>query len=225
MDNEVFERYVRALLQPIRYWVRFIGVRRLVAGTAGALCFIVGAWFVLRPTPTSVDVVLPHATTVSVSITTGSQVVVHVTGAVKRPGVYTISASSRIIDALNAAGGALASADLERINLAQTVSDAEQIHVPHRWSRAPRATVAPRLRPRPRQVPSVSAPAEQKLVNINTATATQLETLTGVGPSLAKSIITYRSQKGPFAKVDDLLNVPGIGPSKLAAMRSQVTVT
>lgn len=171
---------------------------------------------------------LPRATVVGSTVAAGSgvaqeEVVVHVTGAVKRPGVYRVGARSRIVDALHAAGGAAASADLERINLAQTVADGEQIHIPRRSSSSPRATVAPRLRPRPRT--TVTTQPVSRLVNINTATAAQLETLTGVGPSLAKSIVTYRSQKGPFAKVDDLLNVPGIGPSKLAAMRNEVTVT
>jgi competence protein ComEA len=67
-------------------------------------------------------------------------------------------------------------------------------------------------------------PQESKVVNINTATATQLETLTGVGPATARAIISYRTSKGLFAKVEDLLNVPGIGPAKLAAMRSEISV-
>ena len=202
-----------------------MGLRRLMAGACGVVCCAGVAWFVMRPTPTPVDVVLPMASVSSAAPPVVSDVVVHVTGAVKRPGVYTIPSSSRIIDALTAAGGAVASADLERINLAQTIADAEQIHVPHRTWSGSRATVAPRLRPRPQSSPTTTAVAAHRLVNINTATSAQLETLTGVGPSLAKSIITYRSQKGPFTKVDDLLNVPGIGPSKLAAMRNEATVT
>jgi competence protein ComEA len=65
---------------------------------------------------------------------------------------------------------------------------------------------------------------ESKVVNINTATATQLETLTGVGPATARAIISYRTSKGLFTKVEDLLNVPGIGPAKLAAMRNEISV-
>ncbi len=224
MNSETLDRVINA----IRYRIAFVGVRRLVAGAIGTVVCVAVAWFVLRPTPTPVELVLPRATVSPASQPVGThtdttQVVVHVTGAVVRPGVYSIPASSRIVDALEAAGGAIAGADLERINLAQTVTDAEQIHIPRRASSRPRATVAPRLRPRPS--PTVTTVAVRKLVNINTATAAQLETLTGVGPSLAKSIITHRSQKGPFTRVDDLLNVPGIGPSKLSAMRDEVTVT
>lgn len=221
MTNDAIERLIRLA----RYWVAFVGVRRIAGGVVGVACCAGVAWFVLRPTPTPVDLVMPRATVAVSTPTVGSEVVVHVTGAVRRPGVYTVPASSRIIDALDAAGGASASADLERINLAQTVTDAEQIHIPRRLASAPRATVAPRLRPRPRTTSPTTTVAARRLVNINTATAAQLESLTGVGPALAKSIVTFRSQKGPFAKVDDLLNVPGIGPSKLSAMRDEVTVT
>ena len=221
MSSDVIERIIRLA----RYWVAFVGVRRIVAGIVGVVCCAGVAWFVLRPTPTPVDLVLPRATVVSPPPTVESNVVVHVTGAVRRPGVYTVPASSRIVDALDAAGGATESADLERINLAQTVTDAEQIHIPRRLPSAPRATVAPRLRPRPQASTVGTTVAGRRTVNINTASAAQLEALTGVGPALAKSIVTHRSQKGPFARVDDLLNVPGIGPSKLAAMRDEVTVT
>ena len=220
MDNDAFGR----VTETVRYWVAFVGARRLVAGALAAVCCAGAAWFVVRPTPTPVDMVLPRATVVATTVKSRSEVVVHVTGAVKRPGVYTVAASSRVVDALDAAGGPTASADLERINLAQTVADAEQVHIPRRSSRVPRATVAPRLRPHPRPSPTATTVATQRLVNINSATAVQLETLTGVGPALAKSIVTHRAQKGPFTKVDDLLNVPGIGPSKLAAMRNEVTV-
>lgn len=221
MNSDFSDRIIRA----VRYRIAFVGPRRLVAGACGVVCCAVVAWFVLRPTPTPVDLVLPRATVSSVAVPVRPNVVVHVTGAVKRPGVYTIPSSSRIVDALEAAGGATSFADLERINLAQTVADAEQIHVPRRASSSPRATVAPRLRPRPTASSTGTTVAGRGLVNINTASAQQLESLTGVGPALAKSIVAYRTQKGPFTKVDDLLNVPGIGPSKLAAMRNEATVT
>jgi competence protein ComEA len=75
-------------------------------------------------------------------------------------------------------------------------------------------------------LPNVGVPniTTSPLINLNSATSDQLDTLPGVGPSTAKAIISYRNRKGPFVKVEDLLNVPGIGPSKVAALREQVTV-
>jgi competence protein ComEA len=170
-----------------------------------------------------------------------STVKVHVTGAVLHPGVYELSSRARVVDAVAAAGGAATTADLQRINLAQTIIDAEQVFVPSRSQRTSSPTVAPRLRPSRTSLPPVTAPGASPPVvpsattivgsnsasgriNINTATAEQLDTLPGVGPSTAKAIITYRTQKGSFKKTSDLLNVPGIGPAKYDAMKGQVTV-
>jgi competence protein ComEA len=148
-----------------------------------------------------------------------------------------VSSSARIVDAVKAAGGATSRADLERINLAQTIVDTEQVFVPFRSSRTTKVTVAPRLRPSrttvpvsvptiPGAMPAIGVPntTMTPLINLNSATSDQLDTLPGVGPSTAKAIISYRNRKGPFGKVEDLLNVPGIGPSKVAALRDQVTV-
>ena len=109
--------------------------------------------------------------------------------------------------------------------------------MPFRSSRSTKVTVAPRLRPSrttvpasvpavPGAVPIIGAPITtlSPLINLNSATSDQLDTLPGVGPSTAKAIISYRTRKGPFGKVEDLLNVPGIGPAKVGAIRDQVTV-
>lgn len=221
MSSDIIERVLRFC----RYWVDFVGPRRLFAAVGTAALCAAGAWFVLKPTPVPVEFVAPRATVPTSASVVTTQVKVHVTGAVRTPGVYEVPSQSRIVDVLALAGGATSGADLERINLAQTVVDAEQIHIPRRTPAAPRVTVAPRLRPRARPSSTVTTTGSPSTVNINTATPAQLESLTGVGPSLAKAIVTHRTQKGPFTKVDDLLNVPGIGPSKLAAMRNEVTVS
>jgi competence protein ComEA len=186
--------------------------------------------------------VVPHASGVGIvaplsTLPTPLTVRIHVAGAVVRPGVYTVSSSARVVDAVTAAGGATSRADLERINLAQTIVDTEQVFVPFRSSRTTKITVAPRLRPSrttvpvsvptiPGATPAMGVPntSVTPLINLNSATSEQLDTLPGVGPSTAKAIISYRNRKGPFGKVEDLLNVPGIGPSKVAAIRDQVTV-
>lgn len=220
----------------LEHWIRFVGVRRVVVGTVlGFSVLMVCAWMFLPAPPapeSSIPLVSPPS---SMSGTTIPPAVVrvHVAGAVKKPGVYRLRSTDRVVDAVTAAGGASASADLDAINLAQTILDTEQIYVPRRATHRVKKAPAPRLRPvratsttvssADSQVPQGNAtPAPSSKVNINTATATQLDALPGVGPSTAKAIIAYRQSKGPFTKVEDLLNVPGIGPSKLDAMRGMI---
>ena len=217
---------IRQFISTVRHWVAFVGGRRLAGSVVGTLIAVGVGWFIFRPSPTPVELSLPSITT-SVVAASGGDVHVHVVGAVKKPGVYTLPPSSRVVDAVAAAGGSLGSADLEGINMAQTLMDSEQVLIPARRVSRPSVTVAPRLRPRPRAT-STTAPTNaqtSRTININTATAAQLETLTGVGPATAKAIISYRTTKGFFTKVEDLLNVPGIGPSKLAAMREEISLS
>ena len=226
----------------VTYWVSFIGVTRLIIGLLATIIASAGIWLLVRPSAPLVESVVPHASGVGIvaplsTLPTPLTVRIHVAGAVFRPGVYTVSSSARVVDAVKAAGGATSRADLERINLAQTIVDTEQVFVPFRSSRTTKITVAPRLRPSrttnpvsvptfPGALPIVGMPTTTAtpLINLNSATSDQLDTLPGVGPSTAKAIISYRNRKGPFGKVEDLLNVPGIGPSKVAAIRDQVTV-
>jgi len=224
------------------YWVSFIGLTRLVIGLVTTIVASAGIWLLVRPSAPLVESVVPHASGVGIveplsTVPTPLTVRVHVAGAVVHPGVYTVSSSARVVDAVKAAGGATSRADLERINLAQTIVDTEQVFVPFRSTRTTKITVAPRLRPSrttvpvsvptiPGALPIIGVPTTTvtPLINLNSATSDQLDTLPGVGPSTAKAIISYRNRKGPFRKVEDLLNVPGIGPSKVAAIRDQVTV-
>jgi competence protein ComEA len=216
---------LRKFLATVKHWVAFLGPRRLIGSVAGVAVAVGLGWFVVKPSPTPIEFSLPSITT-AVLPSTDSEIHVHVVGAVKRPGVYSMPALSRVVDAVRAAGGSLPTANLEGINMAQTLMDAEQVFIPLRRTVMPRSTVAPRHRPRPRVTSTTISQGmqESKVVNINTATATQLETLTGVGPATARAIISYRTSKGVFTKVEDLLNVPGIGPAKLAAMRNEISV-
>ena len=224
------------------YWVSFIGLTRLVIGMVTTIVACAGIWLLVRPSAPLVESVVPHASGVGIvaplsTLPTPLTVRIHVAGAVVRPGVYTVSSSARVVDAVKAAGGPTSRADLERINLAQTIVDTEQVFVPFRSTRTTKITVAPRLRPSrttipvsvptiPSALPIIGVPTTSvtPLINLNSATSDQLDTLPGVGPSTAKAIISYRNRKGPFRKVEDLLSVPGIGPSKVAALRDQVTV-
>jgi competence protein ComEA len=136
---------------------------------------------------------------------------VHVAGAVERPGVYRLRDGERIQDAVRRAGGARRGADLNGINLAAKVADGQQVVVPRRGAAGAPAGAS-----------SGSAGAPAQPVSLNTATAEQLDTLDGVGPATAQKILDWRSQHGGFRSIDDLGEVPGIGPKKLAALRTKV---
>lgn len=150
-----------------------------------------------------------------------SGVVVHVCGSVRRPGVYELATGARVEDAVDAAGGALAGAVLESLNLARVVADGEQIAVPDEDDPAPGTggtggTGAPGG--------AVGAPAAAQPVDINSADAAMLDTLPGVGPSTAAKIIADREANGPFASVEDLGRVSGIGPKRLEQLQGLVCV-
>jgi competence protein ComEA len=135
------------------------------------------------------------------------RLVVHVVGAVRRPGLYRLPDRSRIADAVARAGGATRRADLSAVNLAAPVSDGVQVVVPVRAASAPAggAAAAP------------AAPAGP--VHLNTATLEQLDALPGVGPVTAQKILDYREQHGAFSSIDELDAIPGIGPARLEQLR------
>lgn len=145
---------------------------------------------------------------------------VYLTGAVEMPGVYSLPPGSRVSDVLDAAGGITDLADLSSLNLAQVLSDGQHLHVPERI--IPPQTSATEAPARSIVVPSVlSTPG---LINVNTADQAELESLPEIGPHLAGEIIAYREANGPFETIDELLDVPGIGPATLEAIRALVTV-
>jgi competence protein ComEA len=145
-------------------------------------------------------------------------VFVHVAGRVRHAGVYELHQGDRVIDAIRVAGGARKDADLRSINLAALVTDGQQIIV---WKKGPGGTVVTSGGGGGSASGSGSA---SQLVNVNTATLDQLESLPGIGPALGQRILDYREQHGPFASVDDLVNVSGIGEKRLEDLRPLVTV-
>lgn len=150
---------------------------------------------------------------------------VHVAGRVRHPGVYAFHEGDRVIDAIRRAGGARSQADLRSINLASLLTDGEQIVVARRNSGA--------------QVPGASGTStgsgsdsgaggagggSTQLVDLNTATLDELEALPGIGPVLGQRIVDYRDQHGPFAAIEDLMNVSGIGDVRFADLKPYITV-
>ena len=136
-----------------------------------------------------------------------------------RPGVVELPTGARIVDAIDAAGGPKLRADLDRLNLAAVIGDGERIYVAL-VGEPPNAGTMTVGRPSP----SVSANPDDAIVNLNTADAAQLETLPGIGPTLAAAIIAERDRRGGFTSVDDLRAVHGIGPGRFAELQPQVTV-
>lgn len=145
---------------------------------------------------------------------------VHVVGAVSEPGLVTVPDGARVADALQAAGGATGKADLTALNLARTVVDGEQLYVPQPGEQVPGAG-APAAGG---QTAPDGAPAAGGAVDINTADTVALEALPGVGPSIAQAIVEWREANGPFASVDELEDVPGIGPATLDEIRDSARV-
>jgi len=156
-------------------------------------------------------------------------VIVHVLGAVARPGIVEVNVGDRVIDAIAAAGGTTDAADVARINLARELVDGEQLYVPAVGEEPP-AGAGPGSGPGGAGVGAGAGAAgaggsgAAGLVNLNTADAAALETLPGVGPALATRILAWRDENGPFRAVDELLAVAGIGEKTLAGFRDLVTV-
>jgi competence protein ComEA len=225
--------------RPLIDFIHWIGFSRILASAFGVVVMVVGVWWVVRVPPPPPEASIPFATTsvasnaiatntdASSAISSSANITVYVSGEVVKPGVYVLLATARVIDALQAAGGATNQADLVVVNLAAPLVDAAQVFIP-RMGSTPRVTL-----PRPHagiNLPIAGAGAvggatsTAGIVDINSATISDLDALPGVGPSTAQAIIDYRVANGPYASVDDLLNVRGIGPSKLAAMRARVRV-
>ncbi len=184
------------------FWAALLGV------LAGLALAGLGWWTLARPTAVPLTLLPPP---------TPEPWLVQVDGAVQQPGLYRVAPGARVADAITAAGGLAPDADTARLNLAARLEDGARVWVPRQGATPP---------PEPtRPVPGGSSPTTPAhRVNLNTATAAELEALPGIGPALAQRIIEYRTQHGPFASVDDLLAVSGIGPAKLEQLRPYVTV-
>lgn len=147
-------------------------------------------------------------------VPTEKPIIVHITGAVPRPGVYALPKHARVQDVISAAGGFLAEAQKEGINLARLLEDGEQLDIPYAEGFSPVIPTA---------IPVVVQPSTD-LININTASTFELDTLPGIGPTTAQKIIDYRTQNGPFLTIEDIINVSGIGPATYDRIKDLITV-
>lgn len=215
-------------------WMQSVRQSPWWAAGAGAVAVVVigaVAWAAFRPGahPPPIELELPRAdrpanspsadparVTAAPTDPPGGAVVVHVAGAVTSPGLYRLGADARVADALDAAGGPAADAELDAVNLAAKVTDGERIYVPRKGEPSPAVVTGGGA--------AGAGGATVGPLDLNTATAEQLDALPGVGPATAEAILAYRQEKGRFRSVDELLEVRGIGEAKLASLRSKVTV-
>jgi competence protein ComEA len=160
-----------------------------------------------RPQPVQITINPPVPTATPEPTATPGPITVYITGAVQQPQTtLDLPAGSRVEDAIQAAGGLLETADLDRVNLAQILRDGDQVHVPALTS----------------ETVILPTPNRPTLVSVNQASAAELQTLPGIGPALAERIIAHREQNGPFASLEDLDAVSGVGPALLTQLEGLI---
>ena len=199
------------IIEDLQYWwqdLTFSSTQKRSLLVIAGIALVVSGAYVLRPTSANEIQEVPMLETQAIS----TQITVDVAGAVASPGVYSLAANSRVVDAITAAGQILKGADTSDLNLARIMKDGEQIYV------YPKATSFTR------SGSTRVATVRRGPLAINRATAKELEALDGIGPVLAARIVTYRSANGPFATVEDLLKVSGIGAAKFAQFKEKVRV-
>jgi competence protein ComEA len=199
------------IIEDLQYWwqdLTFSSTQKRSLLVIAGIALVVSGAYVLRPTSANEIQEVPMLETQAIS----TQITVDVAGAVASPGVYSLAANSRVVDAITAAGQILKGADTSDLNLARIMKDGEQIYV------YPKATSFTR------SGTTRATTVRRGPLAINRATAKELEALDGIGPVLAARIVTYRSANGPFATVEDLLKVSGIGAAKFAQFKEKVRV-
>ena len=199
---------LRTAFESLSQWwfdLHFSHNQKRALGLVAAIVLVLSVFIVIRGNTQS------SAAPEIVPITLAEpEIFVDVTGAVNKPGVYTLTGKSRVIDAIKAAGDSAPGADLSTINLARVLNDGEQIYVDSLVMNSSGQRVSKK---------TPSGP-----ININRATARQLDALDGIGPVIAARIVEYRKINGSFLSVEDLQKVSGIGAAKFAQIKSKVRI-
>lgn len=217
-------------MEVIRHYKTYIIGALVVIAVLGISFARLGGFDFLRPAPPqAVTVSQPAQGKHSAPDSREESITVYISGAVKRAGVYTVSARARINDVLVCAGGFGSNADTSSVNLAEHLKDAQQVYIPSKNESKERksvaasnvnSAVAPSLASA-NQGTGKSAPNQ---ININNADQAALESLTGIGPATAQKILAYRDEHGSFSSLNDLKKVSGIGDKKVEALASEACV-
>jgi competence protein ComEA len=225
-DGSALAERVRALRGDARVGVAVLLCVAVAAGVAWFRAGIAPASPTSSPARGPATTVDTTTTAPAITTTTASEIVVDVVGAVRVKGVVRLPANARVLDAIRAAGGATAGADLERLNLAAKLGDGARVAVPLVGQPPPvidPGAVSGAAGP-PTDGSTTGNGDPSAPINVNTASETQLEDLPGIGPTLAAAIVAERERNGPFRSPDDLTRVHGIGAGRLAQLRDFVTV-
>lgn len=198
-------------IDALRLWwrdINFTSAQRKALAIVGITSVALSAFLIFKPH--TAEAIAPNSVTVP-TIVTPPMLVIDVQGEVKTPGVYELPINSRVTDAIKSAGGANKSADLSYLNQARMLKDGEQIYVEKKVSTGSAAS-------------RKSTAAFNGILNINRATAKDLDKLPGIGPVIAGRIIEFRKVNGAFQSIDDLRKVQGIGASTLEKFKSKIRV-
>jgi len=230
----------------MEWWFSLSRQRQLVwGGVLGVLAVVcLGGWLVIhRPTPAALPAAIPPAQSQSQAIShvatsgakTGNQVSSHdtrvfvdVQGAVAHPGLYEFTAEMRVADAIKAAGGLTAKADRRQVNLASRLTDQQQLTIPQKGEHVASTGSQSATSVAGKTSPAAESGATKSgsggtVVNLNTATVSDLQQLTGIGEKKAQKIVDYRTAHGSFQTVKDLAQVPGFGEKTVANLQDQLT--
>ena len=180
---------------------------------------LVGAGGAMYGYSTQDDVIPLDAAEQVPEVVQTEQMIIYVTGAVNRPGIVEMPMDARVADAVNACGGALPTADMEAVNMAQKLKDGQQVRIPEKSSVA---QIQETGKANGNTEGHASNPSN--LVNINTADEKALDSLPGIGPAMAKRIIEYRNTEGMFQTPEDLKKIKGIGDAKYEKLKDRITV-
>jgi competence protein ComEA len=199
-------------MENIRNWwndLHYTAAQRKSLLIIAGLVLATSSFFILRSSAPS-EAITPPALTVDVAAV---DITIDVQGAVLHPGVYKLPIGSRVVDAIKAAGGVTKVGDPSDLNQARVIADGEQIYIYAKSGTATSSTQKAKAKPK-----------ESAFLLVNRASAKEFEALEGIGPVLASRIVAYRKANGPFASIDDLEKVPGIGASTLAKFKSKLRV-
>lgn len=199
-------------MENIRNWwsdLHYSAAQKRSLAIVAVLVLATSTFFILRTSSPS-EAIMPPPLTLDVAAV---DITIDVQGAVARPGVYKLTIGSRVVDAIKAAGGVTKAGDPSDLNQARIIADGEQIYVYAKSGTSSTKKTAVKVKPK---TPSV--------VLVNRASAKEFEALDGIGPVLASRIIAYRKANGPFATVEDLLKVPGIGTGTLLKFKTKLRV-
>ena len=199
--------------------IRVARISGIVLVMLAALALLVAAILLLTRGDDTTPVVIVAPESTSTPVQAEAEIQVQVSGAVMAPGVYTMTEGDRVMDAISAVGGVHPNAEMSGINLARRVQDETHYRVPFIGESEPVPTSGDGI------ISTQDSESPAPLVDLNSATSRDLETLPGIGPVMADRIVTHREVNGPFGSINEVENVPGIGPKTLESIRPMVTVS